>query len=593
MNRPDSRTASGTHPSAIEPEDQPRRAQVAVAAIAPAVLAYVLVVATLDPATSWPGWPAGPGITLDESFNIQQGFRLVVGSGALLEGSLTLREVFGDANDLPPGGSPLGAHLADHPPLGRWWIGLAHQCAVAAHPHLDFVGPVSVAGGRYASAQAFGLLVLLVGWQAARWYGTLAGAAAGLSLILMPRLFAHAHLAALETILCLLWTAAVLAVARGWRGLPAGNQSPTRNHAPTPPAQPASRRAVLLTGLLFGLLLLTKIHGVLLTVPVGLWALWHWRWQAVVPLVLWGLIGLVVFFVGWPWLWLDPAGHFVEYFGRTTERVPLNVWYFGEKLVDRDVPFHYPWVMFVLTMPVGLLLLGGCGLFRPARREQLLLGAWAFPLVVFSVPGIAVYDGVRLFLIVFPLWGLLVGRGTALVLGWLQQRIPRRAAAGCVLAVLALQATGSVQLHPYQLSYYSLAAGGPRGAAALGMEATYWQDSIAREMIDELLEQVSPGEQVAVTPVLHPFQLVDLTWQNPRFGRGGREFVAWTGDLDGYPPEARPAYLLAFHRLADLAPALHTGGPPGAELVYEVQRAGVRLAALYRFPKSTGPPPAD
>ena len=41
-----------------------------------------------------------------------------------------------------------------------------------------------------------------------------------------------------------------------------------------------------------------------------------------------------------------------------------------------------------------------------------------FVLLVFSLPGTPVYDGVRLFLMVFPLWAVWVGIGA----GWLVSR---------------------------------------------------------------------------------------------------------------------------------------------------------------------------
>ena len=41
-----------------------------------------------------------------------------------------------------------------------------------------------------------------------------------------------------------------------------------------------------------------------------------------------------------------------------------------------------------------------------------------FVLLIFSLPGTPVYDGVRLFLMVFPLWAVWVGIGA----GWLVSR---------------------------------------------------------------------------------------------------------------------------------------------------------------------------
>ena len=44
-----------------------------------AFAAFVAVVAAIDPAGDYPDAPQGPGLTVDETFNVQQGVRLVEG----------------------------------------------------------------------------------------------------------------------------------------------------------------------------------------------------------------------------------------------------------------------------------------------------------------------------------------------------------------------------------------------------------------------------------------------------------------------------------------------------------------------------------
>ncbi len=334
--------------------------------------------------------------------------------------------------------------------------------------------------------------------------------------------------------------------------------------------------------MLFGLALLSKIQAVLLGPPLALWALWNWRRRAVGPLLVWGVVGLVVFFVGWPWLWLDPWNHLVQYFARTTERATLSVWYFGEKFADRQVPWHYPWVLFVATVPVGLLALGVVGLadwpsWRRDRRLQLVLACLVFPLVVFSVPGVAVYDGVRLFLVVFPLWAVFVGRGLVRVHGWLRRRLSARSTTLGLTALLALQAVGLVCVHPCYLSYYNLLVGGLPGAQRLGLETTYWGDSVTRSLLTQLARRAPHGTVVAVAPTLHQFQWDDVRDCTPRLKASGVRFVAY-----GSPAARRATLLLLFRRNADLPAEVRWPGPPG-QVVAEVRRCGVQLAALYRL----------
>ncbi len=378
-----------------------------------AILAGAAIVVTLDSSGAVPWLGEGPGLTLDETFNVQMGIYHVralqeYGLGILHPDSL--REVFGDR-----------AYNPDHPPLGRLLIGIAHELTYPLlRPDVP-EGQVAVTCGRVASALVFAATILLIGTVTTRWYGRIAGLIAALSLLLMPRLFAHSHLAALETSLGLMYCATVLFVAARWRG--------TR----------IRERDAALAGVLLGLTLLTKIQGILLPIPIALWALWHWRGRAVLPLLIFGMTGVAVFFLGWPWLWLDPPAHLAEYLGRTTNRQVLYCWYMNHKWADVDVPWHYPVVMFAVTVPLGLNLLGVLGALRgwrsgfdlrcsnnmlPATRNQhadrrspssdpagfvLLNVVW--PLVFFALPGITVYDGTRLFLMVFLLWGVLIGRG--------------------------------------------------------------------------------------------------------------------------------------------------------------------------------------
>ncbi|MCH7688904.1 MAG: hypothetical protein IH899_19840, partial [Planctomycetes bacterium] len=211
---------------------------------APAVIsgvACLAILCSLDPAGDYPQSRQGPGLTADESFNVHEGVRLVDAIPEWLTGRLSTLEVFGDHNDLGLRNAPIGYYLADHPPLGRVWLGLSHQLACAVSPPEDHPSPFVIAAARTGSAFAFAFLVILVGYVSGKWYGPVAGMTASASLVMMPRLFGHAHLAALESVMSLAYAAVVFSVAGYW-----SKQSPP------------IRRTAILTGLLFGLALLTK-----------------------------------------------------------------------------------------------------------------------------------------------------------------------------------------------------------------------------------------------------------------------------------------------------------------------------------------------
>src|SRR5580704_9489503 len=130
--------------------------------LVPALLAgcaFVCVVAAIDAAGDYPDAPQGPGLTIDESFNVQEGVRVVEelkiwGLGWISgERILTLQEVFGDFDDLGPQ-SKLPYHNPDHPPLGRIWLGLWHNATVGLAPPRNHPGdqPFVTSAARVGSA---------------------------------------------------------------------------------------------------------------------------------------------------------------------------------------------------------------------------------------------------------------------------------------------------------------------------------------------------------------------------------------------------------------------------------------------------------
>ena len=413
-----------------------------------------------------------PGITSDEPFDVVQGKGLVaqfLRKGLRFFAEESIDFVFGRTE----------SH--QHPPLGRWVIGWVHwlQDPRPSDPYV-----FDIISARAAPATAFALTLLLVARAAAVWYGTVAGVVAGIALLLMPRVFADAHFAALDTIMSCTYLMSVLSA--GWM-----MQGP----------RPWLRG--LVAGLLLGCALLTKLNGFFLLPLVGLWTLAFHRQRALLPVGLWALSGGAVFIAGWPWMWHDTVARLAKFLGTSVDRQTIYVWYLGQTWRDADVPWHYPWVLFAVTVPVGLHVLGLWGVWRYLRQRPcdshggLLLGAVAFPLLVFSVPGVPVYDGVRLFLAAFPMWAMFVGRGAAAGFEWLQQRIESRWAAVALAGFMASQSFGLFHYHPFQLSYYNLLVGGLRGADRLGFEVSYWGDAVTQKLLDDW-SKLAPQKACAV-----------------------------------------------------------------------------------------------
>ena len=418
-----------------------------------------------------------PGITIDEPLDVRPGRSYVSTLRARGLGFFepaTIDRVFADN--------------AEHPPMGRWLLGLASTLGEPFEFALGGPDPFRVHAGRVAPALAFALLVALVAREAGRKHGRVGAGAAGFALVAMPRCFAHAHLAALDTFIALFW---VLALIRAGRAI----------DGPRPVA------AMALAGAFWSLALLTKIHAWFLPPIVLAWAFGRLRpSRALAAFAAWLAVGLLGFVAGWPWLWADPIGRLAAYLGTGVERVSLRVEYLGRIYADVDVPWHYPWLYFAATVPIGLHicgLLGASRAWRDRRADPLalaLVGSIVLFLALFSTR-VPVYDGERLFLVAFPLWAIAIGAGFARL--WARAG---RLARGGLVALLAAQGFGLATTHPFGLSYYNFAVGGLPGAERLGLEPTYWGDAVDPVLLARLAELTGPGESAALAPTLHHLQ---------------------------------------------------------------------------------------
>ncbi len=296
-------------------------------------LAWLAVVLTLD----------GPGLTVDEPLDVRPGRTYVTTlwtEGRHFFDRAVVDRVFRDN--------------AEHPPLGRWLLGIASVLGEPFEVLLKGPDPTRhyVLAGRLAPALAFGFLVGIITWAAARRWGLAAGVSAGLALSIMPRAFTHAHLGALDTFLSCFWTMALLAGERALRS--------------TRPVL-----AMMAAGAVWSLALLTKIHAWFLLPLLGIWSLARLPpRRAVLAMAVWTIVGISLFWVGWPWFWYDSLARLWAYWATGVGRVTIQVQYFGRVYADRDVPWHYPWVYFATTVPVGLQLLGILGMVRGWKERR-------------------------------------------------------------------------------------------------------------------------------------------------------------------------------------------------------------------------------
>jgi 4-amino-4-deoxy-L-arabinose transferase-like glycosyltransferase len=498
---------------------------------------------------------ADPGLTVDEPLDVQPGRTYVATLRARGWGFFDRAVVDAVFRD-----------NAEHPPLGRWLLGLAStlgepvEVLVMGGP--DPVG-LYVVAGRLAPATAFAVLVGLVAAEAGRRLGRAAGLASGFALVAMPRVFAHAHFGALDTFICLFWVLALVCAERALE-------------------QPRPVRAMAAAGVAWALALLTKIHAWLLAPIVLVWALVRvGPARAAAAVSAWAATGLALFVAGWPWLWYDSWPRLRAYWGTGVERIAIRVQYFDRVYADRDVPWHYPWFYFAATVPLGLHALGVLGLargWRDRRRDPspgLLAGSIAVFLVVFSTR-VPVYDGERLFLLVFPLWAILIGRGFA----WAWDRAGnRRGFRAALVALVLAQGYGVAALHPFGLSYYNALVGGLPGAERLGLELTYWGDAVDRVLLERLARRAPPDAPAALAPTLYPGQGVRTTT---------RALIRRGIVLRDEDAALRAGWLVVSRRTAYWRPQLVARLEQSRRVAARI-RQGVWLSAIYQAPRETAP----
>lgn len=357
-------------------------------------------------------------------------------------------------------------------------------------------------------------------YRMTRTHGQAAGLGAVAALLLLPRVFAHAHFASFDGPLTAAWVIAWAAFAPALRG----------------------RLAAAAWGVALGLTLSSKATGWFAPLPFVLWALAYRERAAVRALAIGLPTALVVFYLLNPPLWHAPLQGMAAFVHLNTHRgfdVPIQ---FLGRVYDlrHPLPWYNTLVWTAITVPVGTLALALVGVTDAVRRWRedrmgvLLVGHWAVLVVVRALPVAPPHDGIRLFLPSFAFLAALAGVGVAAVLRRagaagagasqlpapntggapapvaLPQRNaarrplaaaprPRVAAAAMVLLYVG-SAASLVWYAPQWLSYYNLLIGGLRGASAAGMEPTYYWDALDRSTLDWLAQNTAEHEKVLFSP---------------------------------------------------------------------------------------------
>ncbi len=275
------------------------------------------------------------------------------------------------------------------------------------------------------------------------------------------------------------------------------------------PPRPPLRliRLTLFPALLLGFATSTRVAAPFAGLLVALYAFRRLGRRAVSPLALYALFSIVFCYLSWPYLWSDPAGHFIESL-QTMTQYPWygSVLYNGRYYDAAALPYSYLPALLALqfTEPVWVLFFVGLAAAFARRREQAELLALALlwfapPLLGFIAARAKLYDNFRQILFILPPVFLLAGLGMEILLARLTRPALRFAAAGLLLLPGLL---AGIRLHPYQYVYYNVLAGNPNER----FELDYWAISYREAM--EYVNAVAPPN--ANVMVVGPGQAAEL-----------------------------------------------------------------------------------
>ncbi|NOZ63664.1 MAG: phospholipid carrier-dependent glycosyltransferase [Caldiserica bacterium] len=359
-----------------------------------------------------------------------------------------------------------------HPPLGKYITGSGLLLFAS------FLSPLTAI--RLPVVIIASLLVVFLYLITRKFYGREAGYFSAFALLLTPRVFGHMHLATLDISLTFFFFISVWAFYRGL----------------------SSIRWSVIFGIFAGLAISVKAAGFFLFPALIIWALVFRKKEAWRNFAFSLVLTPLLFFLLWPRMWVNTSLHMKQFVLNQIIRLHIPVYYFGKAYTEgMRVPWHYPLLMTVFTVPFFLLILSLLGiilLFKKDKNKQ-DEALFVFPPLFFffmvSLPQAEKYDGIRLFLPVFPFLMFFAGKGFLFLKEkYLKSRY-------LLLYLLLLPSLVSLFLiHPFYLSYYNALIGGLKGAEKRGMELTYWGDAINRKVFAWINANASWGSIISFYP---------------------------------------------------------------------------------------------
>jgi 4-amino-4-deoxy-L-arabinose transferase-like glycosyltransferase len=229
----------------------------------------------------------------------------------------------------------------------------------------------------------------------------------------------------------------------------------------------------------------------------GSWLLWRLRavsrptFDALAPLVAMAVLGPVIFYADWPYLWFHPVDRTAWYMAFHAQHNHYTWFYLGELLRAPPFPLAYVVVVTALTVPTALFLPMCTGLlsmlWKAVQRKATLLDGLIIvnaiaSIAIISQPDVPHFGGVKHWFPSMPFLAVLAGvslerAGKGLSARW--PKLKEDLAIGGLAALCSVSAIiGTARVYPYGTSAYSELAGGLPGGAMLGMQRQFWANNV-------------------------------------------------------------------------------------------------------------------
>ncbi len=384
----------------------------------------------------------------------------------------------------------------EHPPLAKLGFGLCHFL------FSDTLG--WIASARFFNSLLCGLLSLGVWVFCAKQYSLKTAWIAWILLQSLPRFSGYSCLANLDFAVVVFWTLATFCFFLGL----------------------TQKKYFWVGALLYAALWLTKLTGIFLLLPCAVWGFFFARKYVSKVLMVWTSSALILFFLLWPWMTLNPTQHFSEYLGNKTSRIlggdttlpeysemkkpsRIPVFYLGEtyKGDHTPAPWHYVPLMFLSTTPLVILLLLVWGLWQSWRKRKtdsfaiLCVLSLACILGLCMIPVFPRYGGLRFFLHAYPFVAILGALGWEWFCDCCAHRWLQKLKVGVLSALLALNFAGLCTHRDHLLCDYNDAVGRLPGAVRLGLPLTDLEQTLSPEIFDWINAHCPQNGKIILTPL--------------------------------------------------------------------------------------------